>query len=183
MAYETKRLVSKGLEERSAIARSCSLWRIPRTSVCVAGGSGFVIGPIRGSIYDGVDKGKRITQCRNCLQFLHDPDRCRCLEIYASALQVSFLNGKSVAKGEKQTLIGRLLRHLSNIYRRLVWAPGTTSLNKEDETAELTWTGRGGARICSTVSIPHGRAEGSMVTSSSLPNQTLRHVEPLLCTG
>ena len=137
MAYETKRLVSKGLEERSAIARSCSLWRIPRTSVCVAGGSEVVIGLIRGSIYDEVDKGKRGTQHRDCLRFLHDPDRCRCLEIYASTSQVSFLNGKSVAKREKQTLIGRLLRHLSNIYRRLVWAPGTTDLGEDDESTDL----------------------------------------------
>ena len=57
-------------------------------SVCVARESEVVIGPIRGSVYDGVDKYRRTTQCREHLLFLHDSGPCRCLEMYASASQV-----------------------------------------------------------------------------------------------
>ena len=49
VAYEMNRLESKGLRERSDTALSCSCWRIARMSLCVVGGSGLAIGPVRES--------------------------------------------------------------------------------------------------------------------------------------
>ena len=46
LAFETKRLAANGFEERSATARSCSVWRIPRISLCVAGERNSPIGLI-----------------------------------------------------------------------------------------------------------------------------------------
>ena len=46
LAYEMNRLESRGLKERSDIARSCSRWRIPRISLCVAVESGLAVEPV-----------------------------------------------------------------------------------------------------------------------------------------
>ena len=43
LAYETKRLESSGLKERSDSACSCSCWRIAMMSPCVVDESGFAV--------------------------------------------------------------------------------------------------------------------------------------------